>query len=154
MAHVVGPVAHAGVAILSAFGGDAVGAVLGAGAAPFGHHRGSVTAILSRRVGFRCRHAAGGQAQAGKQQRAARCGDISLPRRRFENHCPVGQLLITPPPEGFDQVMRTAVTLQVADKFQNYPLNHRVWYRDVSDEQWPSCCRSSSQWRKPEHHLR
>ena len=101
----VGAAGRAGKVVLSSFGSDAVGAVLHPGAASSGHHRGSVTAILNRRVGFRCRHAAGGQAQAGKQQRAARCGDISPPRRRVENHCPVGQLLITPPPEGFDQVM-------------------------------------------------
>ena len=68
-----------GAAILSSFGGDPVGAVLHPGAASSGHHHGSVTAILNRRVGFRCRHAAGGQAQAGKRRRAARCGDISLP---------------------------------------------------------------------------
>jgi hypothetical protein len=34
--------------ILSAFGGDAVGPVLGAGAAPFGHHRGALAAVRRR----------------------------------------------------------------------------------------------------------
>jgi len=35
-------------AVLSAFGGDAVGAVLGAGAPAFGHHRGALGAVIQR----------------------------------------------------------------------------------------------------------
>jgi len=96
VAHVVGPPGHASIPILSAFGGDAMSPVLGAGAPACGHHRGPVAAVLQRRVGFGCRHTAGRPAQAGKQRRAARCGDIGSPRRRCQNHCSVGQLLITP----------------------------------------------------------
>src|SRR6202007_1281803 len=67
--------------VLSAFGGDAVGAVLGAGAAAFGHHRGALGAVVAGWVGFGGRHAADGVAQAGKQQRAARGGDVGVPGR-------------------------------------------------------------------------
>ncbi len=59
------------VVVLSAFGGDAVCSVLGAGAASFGHHRGPLSAVVDWQVGFGCRHATGGQAQTGEQQRAA-----------------------------------------------------------------------------------
>jgi hypothetical protein len=44
---------------------------LGAGAASFGHHRGPLSAVVDWQVGFGCRHATGGQAQTGEQQRAA-----------------------------------------------------------------------------------
>jgi hypothetical protein len=91
--------------VLSAFGGDALGAVLGSGAAPFGHHRAALAAVVQSGVGFWCGHTAGGVAQAGEQQCAARRGDIGLPRRRSEDHCAVGQLLITPAPKRFHQVV-------------------------------------------------
>src|SRR3984957_13134157 len=42
-----------GAVLLSAFGGDAVGAVLLSGAPPSGHHCGSVTVVVGRRVGSR-----------------------------------------------------------------------------------------------------
>src|SRR5579875_735941 len=48
--------------ILSAFGGDAVCSVLGAGAAAFGHHRGPVAAVVGRRVCLRRGYFAGGPA--------------------------------------------------------------------------------------------
>jgi hypothetical protein len=50
---------HASGAVASAFGSDAVGAVLRAGALPFGHHGGAVGAVVGRRVGFRGGYAAG-----------------------------------------------------------------------------------------------
>jgi hypothetical protein len=126
VAHGVGPPGHASIPILSAFGGDAVGPVLRAGAPPCGHPRGPVDAGVERRVSFDCRHTAGGHAQAGKQQRAARCGDIGSPRRRGQNHCPVGQLLITPTPKRFHQVMGAAAALEVGDESGIYPLAQRV----------------------------
>ena len=59
-------------AILSAFGGDAVGAVLGAGAAAFGHHGGALGAVVQRRVGLGGGHAADRVAQTREEQGAAR----------------------------------------------------------------------------------
>ena len=44
----VGPADRAGLVILSAFGGDAIGPVLDAGAASGGHHRGALTAVVDR----------------------------------------------------------------------------------------------------------
>jgi hypothetical protein len=49
-----------------AFGGDALGVVLGAGAAAFGHHCGAVLAVVGGWVGFGGWHTAGGVAQAGE----------------------------------------------------------------------------------------
>ena len=65
MAHRVGAAGSASEAILSAFDGDAVSAVLGAGAAPFGHHGGAVTAIVASRAGFRHEQVAGGRHKLG-----------------------------------------------------------------------------------------
>jgi hypothetical protein len=75
VAQALGPSGQAGVVILSAFGGDAVGAVLGAGAALFGHHRAPLGALVQRWISFGCRYTTGAQAQTREQQRAARCGD-------------------------------------------------------------------------------
>ena len=72
---------HAGTVIFPAFGRDVVGAILCAGAVAFGHHRAALGVVVVRRVGVGCGHAANGVTQAGKQQRAARSGDIGLPRR-------------------------------------------------------------------------
>jgi hypothetical protein len=91
--------------VLSAFGGDAVGAVLFAGAAAFGHHRTALGAVVGRRVGLGCRDGAGGSAQTRKQQRTARGADIGVPRRRGQNQRPIGQLLFSPAAKGFDQMM-------------------------------------------------
>jgi hypothetical protein len=49
-------------------------------------------------------HLTGGQAQAGKEQRTGRCRAVGLFRKRGENDCADGQLLIAPPPEGLDEV--------------------------------------------------
>ena len=65
MAHGVGPVVYSSVAVMSAFDGDAIGAVLRAGAAPFGHHGGAVTAIVASRAGFRHEQVAGGRHKLG-----------------------------------------------------------------------------------------
>ncbi len=96
-----GPSGQASLAILPALGGDAVGAVLGAGATPLGHHGAAIRAVVLRRVGFGGRYPADRAAQAGKQQRAARGGDIGAPRRGGQNQRGVGQLLITPPQKVF-----------------------------------------------------
>ena len=101
VAHGVGLSGHAGVVVFSAFGRDAVGPVLRSGAAPFGHHRAPRAAIVLWRVSFRCRHPAGSRAQVGKQQRAARGGDIGMSRRRGQNQRPVGQLLMDATPKRF-----------------------------------------------------
>jgi hypothetical protein len=69
---------HARVAILSAFGVDALGAVLVAGAAAFRHHRDAVGIARPGGDGF---DFSGGCAQGGEQQRAAGCGDIGTPGR-------------------------------------------------------------------------
>ena len=55
VARALGPPGGAGIVVLAAFGGDAVGAVLGAGAAAFGHHRGALAAGVGWWVGFGCR---------------------------------------------------------------------------------------------------
>jgi hypothetical protein len=64
------------MAVLSAFGGDAVGAVLSTGPGPSGHHRGPVIAVVNWPIEFRCLHITGGHAQAGEEQRTARGGDV------------------------------------------------------------------------------
>jgi DivIVA domain-containing protein len=81
VARALGPLGGAGIVVLAAFGGDAVGAVLGAGAAAFGHHRGALAAGVGWWVGVGGWDPAGGQAQAGEQQRAARGGDVGVPGR-------------------------------------------------------------------------
>ena len=48
---------------------------------------------------------AGGPAQAGKQQRAARGGDIGLPGRSGQDQRPISQLLVAPPPECLHQML-------------------------------------------------
>jgi len=65
VAHRVGAAGSASETILSAFDGDAIGAVLGAGAAPCGHHGGAVTAIVASRPGFRHEQVGGGQHKLG-----------------------------------------------------------------------------------------
>ena len=52
--------------------------VLSTGAPASGHHRDPLIAVVHRRSGFRWPQIAGGRAEAGKQQRAARCGDVGL----------------------------------------------------------------------------
>ena len=71
----------AALAVVVAFGGDALGAVLGAGAATFGHLRGAFGAVGDAVVGMHGRHAAGRDAQGGEQQGTARGGDIGVPGR-------------------------------------------------------------------------
>jgi hypothetical protein len=83
--------------ILAAFGGDVLGAVLGAGAAAFGHHRGALAAVIQRRIGVRRGQGAGGSTQTRKQQRATGGGDIGVPGLRRQDQRPVGQLLFAPP---------------------------------------------------------
>lgn len=101
------------VAILSSFRGDARGTVLRAGTQASGHHRGPGAAVVARRVGLGCRHPARRPTQAREEQRATRDGDICLPGRRCQDHCPVGQLLVAPTPERLDQMMSAAVALDV-----------------------------------------
>src|ERR1700744_4231886 len=113
VAHPLSAAGGAGVVVLSALGGDAVGAVLLSGPGPSGHHRGPVTAVVGRRAGFGRRHVAGGSAEAGEQQCAAWGGDIGVSRGRVENDCAVGQLLITPAPKGLHQMVDAAVALEV-----------------------------------------
>ena len=112
----------AGVVVGVAFGGHAVGAVLGAGAAAFGHHGGAIAAVVRWWVGFGGGHAADGVAQAGEQQRAARGGDVGVSGRGVQDQCAVGELLFAPAPERLEQVMGTAVALDVADKSLIWPL--------------------------------
>ena len=58
---------ESGFAVVAAFGGDAVGAGFGAGAAAFGHHGGPVGAVSWWGwVGFGGGYAAHGVAQAGE----------------------------------------------------------------------------------------
>ena len=59
VAEAIGPAGCAGLVVLSAFGGDAVGAVLSTSAAASRHHGGPVIAVVSRRVGFGCLHVTG-----------------------------------------------------------------------------------------------
>ncbi|COY46863.1 Uncharacterised protein [Mycobacterium tuberculosis] len=82
--------ALAGGVVLSTFGGDAIGPVLGAGAPAFGHHRCALVAMVVGWVGFRCRDAAAEVAQAGEQQRTARGADIGMPGRGGQNQGAVG----------------------------------------------------------------
>jgi hypothetical protein len=72
--------------ISPSLGIDAAGTILSTSATPKGHHRDTVAAMVD---GPRSREVTGGQAQAGKEQRAARCRHVGLPRRRTENDCPV-----------------------------------------------------------------
>jgi hypothetical protein len=67
--------------VVAAFGGDVCGAVLGAGASPFGHHYAAVTAAQVRMCRIGRGQVTGACAQAGKQQGAARGGDVGLCRR-------------------------------------------------------------------------
>ena len=99
----------AGALVLSAFGGDAAGPVLGAGAPPCGHHRGAVpaTVIDHRR---RRRQLPGGLAQPRKLQRAARGGDIGVPGRCGLDHR-FGQLPIGPAPKRLKQMLLRAYNL-------------------------------------------
>src|SRR5262249_42569581 len=83
---------RSGVAVVSALGGDAVGAVWGAGARAFGHHGGALGAVVLGWVGFGGGHAADRVAQAGEQQRAAGGGDVGVPAGCGEDQRPVGQL--------------------------------------------------------------
>jgi hypothetical protein len=92
--------------VVSALGGDAGGAVLGAGAPAFGHHRGALGAVVGGWVGFgRREEAADGSTQTPEQQRAARGGDIGVPGRRGQDQRPVGQLPFGPAQKRFDQMM-------------------------------------------------
>ena len=59
-AYVLGWPRVAGVLVLSAFGRDAVDAVLGAGAAASRHHRGPIIAVVERWIRFGCRDTACG----------------------------------------------------------------------------------------------
>lgn len=98
--------------IVAAFGGDASTAVLRPGAAALGHHRPPVTARLG--VGGRTQGTrAGGHAQAGEQQRAARGGDVRVARRRSQDQGPVAQLGIAPAPKRFHQMMCAAITFEI-----------------------------------------
>jgi hypothetical protein len=76
---VLGFSGRAGLVVSVSFGADALGAVLGSGAAASGHHRGPVVAVVSVPVGFGVRQVASWSAQAGEQQRTARSGDVGLP---------------------------------------------------------------------------
>ena len=81
---------QAGFAVLPAFAGHSISAVLAAGAATFGHHRAPVLAVIPRWVGCGCGHAADGEAQAGEQQGAARGGDVRVSGRRRQDERAVG----------------------------------------------------------------
>ncbi|MCV7199816.1 hypothetical protein H7J74_25620 [Mycobacterium angelicum] len=91
------------------FGGDAVGAVLGAGAAALRHHRGAFGAVAGGGVGVGQGDLGGGGTQAGKQQGAAGGGYVGVPGGGGQDQGGVAQLLFGPAPEGFDQVMGAAV---------------------------------------------
>src|SRR5689334_12839112 len=52
--------------VLPTFGGDAHGAVLGAGARAFGHHRGALTAVVLGQACFRGGRGTGAAAQTGE----------------------------------------------------------------------------------------
>ena len=106
----LGAPSRKGLPVLSAFGGDAVGAVLGAGAAAFGHHGGPLAAVVLRWVGFGGGHGAHRATQTREQQGAARGGDLGVSGRGFQDQGAVGQLLFTPTPKGFHQMMQAALT--------------------------------------------
>jgi hypothetical protein len=83
-----------------AFGGDAGGAIVGAGAAAFGHHGAAIGAtVLWGWVGVGGGHAGHWVAQAGEQQGAAGGGDVGVPGRRGQDQRAIGQLLFGPAPK-------------------------------------------------------
>ena len=104
---------HAGTVIFSAFGRDVVGAVLRTGPAPFGHHHGPLTAVVTGRLGGRRWQALSGRAESRKQQRAAGRRHIGAPVRKEPDHGAVGQLLVAPATESLQQVMLSTESLQV-----------------------------------------
>jgi len=87
---------------VSSFVGDVTGAILGARAAAFGHHRGVVGAVRPARRGV---EGTGGGAQTREQNGAAGGGDVGLARWRSPDQRAVGELLIAPAPKRFDQMM-------------------------------------------------
>ena len=99
------PAGRAGTVVPSSFGGDAIGAILPTGSTSPGHHCVSVTAEFDRRAWLRRVYVTGRYAQAGEEQRTAGRGDVGFARGRVENYCAVGQLLITPAPEGLHEVV-------------------------------------------------
>ena len=76
------PAGRCGGVIMAAFGGDTVGAVLGAGAAAFGHHGGALAAGVGWWVGFGCRDAAGGPGRHGSMH----CSGEMHWTRAFNRH--------------------------------------------------------------------
>ena len=89
----------------------------------FGHHRRALPARFHRRGGFGCGHSAGGLTQAGKQQRAAGGGDISVPGRRGPDDTgAVGQLLVVPAPERLDQMMEAIMRRTFQSEAVRQPL--------------------------------
>ena len=99
----------AGLLVVVAFGGDGVGAVLCAGALAGGHHRGAVAAAVAARGRVGCGEVAGGGAQAGEQQGAARGGDVGVPGGQGPDQGAVGELCVAPAPECFEQMMSPVV---------------------------------------------
>lgn len=97
-------------AVVPAFTGNVLRAVLGAGAPPLRHHRGTIgEAVGQSRLGY----FTGWRAQGRKQERTARGGHVCVPRRGAPDHRAVRQLLILPSPKGFDQMMLSAKTFEV-----------------------------------------
>ena len=82
--------------LVSAFGGHAVGLVLGAGAAAFGHHRGALPAGLREGGDRPSWGLAGGCAQAGKQQGATGGGDVGVPAGQGPDDGSVDEVPISP----------------------------------------------------------
>ncbi len=91
-------------------GGNVFGPVLRAAVSTFRHPGGLVATPRAGRDVLECR---GRRAQCWKQQGATGHGDIRLARRRRPDHCGVGQLLVAPAPERFDQMMASAQSLVV-----------------------------------------
>ena len=94
-----------------AFGGDGPGAVLGAGAAAFGHHR------CAPGGGVRCGwvfvpEGCGGFAQVREQHAAAGVRGVCVPGWAGPDHGAVGVLAVAPAvgtgPESFQEMMKTA----------------------------------------------
>src|SRR5262245_27796607 len=83
------------VVVEFAYGLDASGEVLRAGASTFGHHHAAIAAVLDS--GWLTGPQGGcGLAQGGKQLRAAGSGGVCVSGRRGQDQGAVGQLLLAP----------------------------------------------------------
>jgi hypothetical protein len=112
-----------GLPIVLALGSDVMGSVLCPSRRSQRHHRRPLAAALDvRKIG--CGDVAGRCAQGGEEQRTARHGHIALPGRHRPDHGSVGQLLIAPAPEGFEQMVLSTALVHFKEMRAELRIHH------------------------------